>query len=132
MDLRRPMADKTPHLETIDYSGNADLRPTTVSESLQAMDMSSMHPQSVEMQFEHNDAAVRDVEVVSQESGRSGATLRQSLRSLDVEIGSDEYGPKTPKSDDQTDLNRFCNRTHSMKMLLIASPNHFQIVIASF
>ncbi|KAM1743796.1 hypothetical protein ACFX12_013658 [Malus domestica] len=88
MDLRRPMANKTPHLETIDDSGNADLRPPTVSESLQAMDMSSMHPQSVEMQFEHNDAAVRDVEAVSQESGGSGATLRQSLRSLDVEIGS--------------------------------------------
>ncbi|CAL8997564.1 unnamed protein product [Prunus brigantina] len=78
----------SPPPDTIDNSGNADLRPTTVSESVQAMDMSSMHPQSVEMQFEHNDAAVRDVEAVSQESGGSGATLGESLRSLDVEIGS--------------------------------------------
>ncbi|XP_021743761.1 E3 ubiquitin-protein ligase UPL2-like [Chenopodium quinoa] len=44
--------------------------------------------QSVDLQFEHNDAAVRDVEAVSQESGGSGATLGESLRSLDVEIGS--------------------------------------------
>ncbi|XP_074263736.1 uncharacterized protein LOC141586426 [Silene latifolia] len=37
---------------------------------------------------EHNDVATRDVEAVSQESGGSGATLGESLRSLDVEIGS--------------------------------------------
>lgn len=55
---------------------------------LQATDGSSTQSQSVEMQFEHNDAAVRDVEAVSQESGGSGATLGESLRSLDVEIGS--------------------------------------------
>ncbi|KAM1225513.1 hypothetical protein ACFX13_044968 [Malus domestica] len=77
-----------PPPETTDNSGNADLRPTTVTESLQSMDMSSMHPRSVQMQFEPNDAAVRDVEAVSQESGGSGATLGESLRSLDVEIGS--------------------------------------------
>ncbi|KAE9587087.1 putative aminoacyltransferase, E1 ubiquitin-activating enzyme [Lupinus albus] len=39
-------------------------------------------------QFENNDAAVRDVEAVSQESGGSGANFGESLRSLDVEIGS--------------------------------------------
>ncbi|KAL2893072.1 E3 ubiquitin-protein ligase UPL2 [Bienertia sinuspersici] len=56
--------------------------------SLQGTDASCTHSQSVEMQFENNDATVRDVEAVSQESGGSGATLGESLRSLDVEIGS--------------------------------------------
>lgn len=73
--------------DMVDTLGNADLRPAA-SETLQPADMSSTHSQSVEMQFEHNDAAVRDVEAVSQESGGSGATLGESLRSLDVEIGS--------------------------------------------
>ncbi|CAI9266412.1 unnamed protein product [Lactuca saligna] len=41
-----------------------------------------------DMQFENNDSGVRDVEAVSQESSGSGATLGESLRSLDVEIGS--------------------------------------------
>ncbi|XP_062098638.1 E3 ubiquitin-protein ligase UPL2-like [Humulus lupulus] len=70
-----------------DSSGNATVRPAA-SESLQAADVPSTQSQSVEMQFEHNDAAVRDVEAISQESGGSGATLGESLRSLDVEIGS--------------------------------------------
>nr|XP_043635676.1 E3 ubiquitin-protein ligase UPL2-like [Erigeron canadensis] len=45
-------------------------------------------PQSVDMQFDQNDGVSRDVEAVSQESSGSGATLGESLRSLDVEIGS--------------------------------------------
>lgn len=71
----------------MDSIDNADARPAA-TESLQGTDASSMHSQSVEMQFEHNEAAVRDVEAVSQESSGSGATLGESLRSLDVEIGS--------------------------------------------
>ncbi|EEF35034.1 E3 ubiquitin protein ligase upl2, putative [Ricinus communis] len=59
-------------------SGNSEMRPVT----------SDSHSQSIEMQFEQNDATVRDVEAVSQESSGSGATLGESLRSLDVEIGS--------------------------------------------
>lgn len=58
------------------------------SEFLQGMDISAAHTQPVDMQYEHNDAVVRDVEAVSQESGGSGATLGESLRSLEVEIGS--------------------------------------------
>ncbi|KAF8079578.1 hypothetical protein N665_1017s0001 [Sinapis alba] len=50
--------------------------------------VSSSRSQSVEMQYDPNDSTVRDVEAVSQESGGSGATLGESLRSLDVEIGS--------------------------------------------
>lgn len=73
--------------DAVDTSRNADVRPAATG-SLQAADVSSTHSQSVEMQFEHNDAAVRDVEAISQESGGSGATLGESLRSLDVEIGS--------------------------------------------
>lgn len=86
-DINNESANVPPP-DTMVNSGNADLAPPTASESLQAMDMSSTHPQSVDMQFEHTDAAVRDVEAVSQESGGSGATLGESLRSLDVEIGS--------------------------------------------
>ncbi|XP_057973292.1 E3 ubiquitin-protein ligase UPL2-like [Malania oleifera] len=76
-----------PSSTAADGSGNADIRPTG-NESQQGADASSMHSQSVEMQFEHTDVAVRDVEAVSQESSGSGATLGESLRSLDVEIGS--------------------------------------------
>ncbi|XP_071715402.1 E3 ubiquitin-protein ligase UPL1-like [Rutidosis leptorrhynchoides] len=45
-------------------------------------------PLSVDMQFDQNDSVSRDAEAVSQESSESGATLGESLRSLDVEIGS--------------------------------------------
>ena len=38
------------------------------------------------MQFDNNAAAVRDIEAVSQESNGSGATLGESLQSLDVEV----------------------------------------------
>ena len=34
--------------------------------------------------FEHSDATVRDVEAISQESGGSGATLGESLRSKEL------------------------------------------------
>lgn len=67
--------------------GNSEIRPTA-EESQRGTDASCTNPPSVDMQFEHNDAVVRDVEAVSQESSGSGATLGESLRSLDVEIGS--------------------------------------------
>ncbi|GMP55097.1 hypothetical protein CsSME_00020022 [Camellia sinensis var. sinensis] len=58
------------------------------------------------MQFEHNDAVVHDVEAVSQESNGSGATLGESLRSLDVEIGSadghDDGGERQGSADTRT------------------------------
>jgi E3 ubiquitin-protein ligase HUWE1 len=73
----------------LDASGNADIiRSTSANESHQGTDTSSTQPQSVEMQFDQNDTTARDVEAVSQESSGSGATLGESLRSLDVEIGS--------------------------------------------
>lgn len=53
----------------------------------QGIETSSRQPQSVEAQYDHTDV-LRDVEAVSQESSGSGATLGESLRSLDVEIGS--------------------------------------------
>lgn len=40
------------------------------------------------MQDERNERVMRDVEAVSQDSSGSGATLGESLRSLEVEIGS--------------------------------------------
>nr|GEU50267.1 E3 ubiquitin-protein ligase UPL2-like [Tanacetum cinerariifolium] len=45
-------------------------------------------PQCVDMHFEQNYGVACDVEAVSQESRGSGATLGESLRSLDVDIGS--------------------------------------------
>ncbi|KAG6644475.1 E3 ubiquitin-protein ligase UPL2-like isoform X1 [Carya illinoinensis] len=91
-----------PSTVEIDSSGNADLRPAA-SEPLHGTDAASSQLQSVEMQFEHNDAAVRDVEAVSQASSGSGATLGESLRSLDVEIGSadghDDGGERQASAD---------------------------------
>ncbi|KAH7670367.1 E3 ubiquitin-protein ligase HUWE1 protein [Dioscorea alata] len=55
---------------------------------LQDRDASNTGDQVVDMQYERSDAAVRDVEAVSQASSGSGATLGESLRSLEVEIGS--------------------------------------------
>ena len=59
----------------------------TVDESRQGMGASVRQPQSVPMQSEHN-SVFRDVEAVSEESSESEATLGESIRSLDVEIGS--------------------------------------------
>lgn len=70
-----------------DASADSDIRPA-VNGLQHVVDSSRSLPQTVEMQFEHNDAAARDVEAVSQASSGSGATLGESLRSLDVEIGS--------------------------------------------
>ncbi|KAK7385406.1 hypothetical protein VNO78_31123 [Psophocarpus tetragonolobus] len=70
----------------IDNSNNVDVRPAGTGPS--QTNVTSNHSQAIEMQFEHNDGAVRDVEAVSQESSGSGATFGESLRSLDVEIGS--------------------------------------------
>ncbi|XWS24002.1 hypothetical protein CRYUN_Cryun28dG0063800 [Craigia yunnanensis] len=95
-------ANAPPSSAAIDSSLNADGRPA-LSDSLQGTDASSIHSQSVEMQFEQNDADVRVAEAVSQESSGSGATLGESLRSLDVEIGSadghDDGGERQGSSD---------------------------------
>ncbi|XP_022773024.1 E3 ubiquitin-protein ligase UPL1-like isoform X2 [Durio zibethinus] len=95
-------ANTPPSSAANDSSLDAGGRPA-VCDSLQGTAASSIHLQSVEMQFEQNDAAVRDVEAVSQESSGSGATLGESLRSLDVEIGSadghDDGGERQGPSD---------------------------------
>ncbi|PPD77228.1 hypothetical protein GOBAR_DD25835 [Gossypium barbadense] len=95
-------ANVLPSSAATDSSLNADGRPA-VTDSLQGTDASNIHQQSVEMQFEQNDAAVRVIEAVSQESSGSGATLGESLRSLDVEIGSadglDDGGERQGSSD---------------------------------
>ncbi|TVU50517.1 hypothetical protein EJB05_01890 [Eragrostis curvula] len=53
-------------------------------------DVSNASEHATEMQYERSDAVARDVEAVSQASSGSGATLGESLRSLEVEIGSVE------------------------------------------
>ncbi|CAA3008577.1 E3 ubiquitin- ligase UPL2-like [Olea europaea subsp. europaea] len=68
-------------------NSRSDNTVPVANESIQRAETSSQQPQSVEMQYDHSDV-VRDVEAVSQESSGSGATLGESLRSLDVEIGS--------------------------------------------
>lgn len=87
-----------------DGSGNSDMAPVA-NAATQRTDASSRPPQSIEMQFEQNEV-VRDVEAVSQESSESGATLGESLRSLDVEIGSadghDDGGDRHGVADNRT------------------------------
>ncbi|KAJ1421330.1 Ubiquitin-associated domain [Sesbania bispinosa] len=95
--LRRPTHEKTSNQNTAEAGSQGKV------ETNQAQDSGGARPEipvdsnaiqevgtmlAVEMQFEHNDGAVRDVEAVSQESSGSGATFGESLRSLDVEIGS--------------------------------------------
>ncbi|KAL2505911.1 E3 ubiquitin-protein ligase UPL1 [Abeliophyllum distichum] len=75
-----------PSSAVLDNSVSDHAKPVA-NESIQGAETSSQQPQSVEMQYDHSDV-VRDVEAVSQESSGSGATLGESLRSLDVEIGS--------------------------------------------
>ncbi|KAK1323260.1 E3 ubiquitin-protein ligase UPL2 [Acorus calamus] len=56
---------------------------------LQRGDASNAQERATDIQYERgSDATLRDVEAVSQESSGSGATLGESLRSLEVEIGS--------------------------------------------
>lgn len=88
-----------------DGSGNADMMTPVANAATQGADASIRPPQSIEMQFEQNEV-VRDVEAVSQESSESGATLGESLRSLDVEIGSadghDDGGDRHGVPDNRT------------------------------
>lgn len=70
-----------------DEAGNIDVGPAGGDMHQQA-DTSTINEQAIEMQYERSDAAIRDVEAVSQGSSGSGATLGESLRSLEVEIGS--------------------------------------------
>ncbi|KAK4359158.1 hypothetical protein RND71_021387 [Anisodus tanguticus] len=79
--------DATAPSTVLDESGGANVAPVA-NMSTQGTDAPSRQSQPVEMQFEQNDVGIRDVEAVSQESSGSGATLGESLRSLDVEIGS--------------------------------------------
>ncbi|KAG0455259.1 hypothetical protein HPP92_024551 [Vanilla planifolia] len=65
-----------------------DSRDESGAGLIQERETSGTNEQMCEMQFEQNDGAVRDVEAVSQASSGSGATLGESLRSLEVEIGS--------------------------------------------
>lgn len=89
----------------LDESGGANVTPVA-NVSSQGTDAPSSQSQPVEMQFEQNDVAIRDVEAVSQESSGSGATLGESLRSLDVEIGSadghDDGGDRQGSADART------------------------------
>ncbi|THU49759.1 hypothetical protein C4D60_Mb06t12920 [Musa balbisiana] len=74
-------------VEVIDGSGNGGVGSTN-GDPLQDTGIAGGGEQGTEMQYERSDAVVRDVEAVSQASSGSGATLGESLRSLEVEIGS--------------------------------------------
>nr|CAB3461993.1 unnamed protein product [Digitaria exilis] len=75
-------------LNTVDVSESVVPAPPD-SDALQR-DVSNVSEHATEMQYERSDAVARDVEAVSQASSGSGATLGESLRSLEVEIGSVE------------------------------------------
>ncbi|ONK58274.1 uncharacterized protein A4U43_C09F10490 [Asparagus officinalis] len=68
-------------------AGNDAERPAA-GDVHQEEDTFTVSEQAIDMQYERSDAAVRDAEAVSQGSSGSGATLGESLRSLEVEIGS--------------------------------------------
>lgn len=73
-------------------SENANETAPSEGASLQG-DASNASEQATDMQYERSDAAStrdRDGEAISQASSESGATIGESLRSLDVEIGSIE------------------------------------------
>ncbi|KAK1316020.1 E3 ubiquitin-protein ligase UPL2 [Acorus calamus] len=92
-----PIGENTSNVGTVNTSlrstevgvtGNLDVGPMD-NDFLQGGDASNAREPAIEMQYERgSDATLRDVEAVSQESGGSGATLGESLRSLEVEIGS--------------------------------------------
>ncbi|XP_019701852.1 E3 ubiquitin-protein ligase UPL2 [Elaeis guineensis] len=71
----------------VDGTGNVGVGPADGA-SLQGRETLNANEQVADMQYERSDATVRDVEAVSQGSSGSGATLGESLRSLEVEIGS--------------------------------------------
>ncbi|XP_042384907.1 E3 ubiquitin-protein ligase UPL1-like [Zingiber officinale] len=73
--------------QAIDGSRNAGI-VTSSGDSLQDTGASGAGEQVSEMHYERADVVVRDVEAVSQASSGSGATIGESLRSLEVEIGS--------------------------------------------
>ncbi|CAA6653418.1 unnamed protein product [Spirodela intermedia] len=70
-----------------DSSTNVDVRQGDGGPH-QVGDASNANDQVIEMQYERSEAIIRDVEAVSQGSSGSGATVGESLRSLEVEIGS--------------------------------------------
>ncbi|OIW04324.1 hypothetical protein TanjilG_32516 [Lupinus angustifolius] len=83
-NANQEVSTSTPSI--IENNNNANISPAGTGRL--ETDVSSTHTQAVAVQFELNDGATRDVEAVSQESSGSGATFGESLRSLDVEVGS--------------------------------------------
>ncbi|XP_058747804.1 E3 ubiquitin-protein ligase UPL2-like [Vicia villosa] len=109
----------------IDNSNEADIRP---AEAREQTNVSNAHSLAVDIQFENNDGAGRDVEAVSQESSGSGATFGESLRSLDVEIGSadgHDDGGERPVSADRIAGDSQAARTRRANMPL----GHFPPVV---
>ncbi|KAL8126457.1 hypothetical protein AgCh_013662 [Apium graveolens] len=75
-----------------DDSASCHIRPE-VNELQQVADLSHSISQSVEMQFEHSGAVGRDVEGMS--LAGIEATVGESLRGLDVEVGLDDAVPRS-------------------------------------
>ncbi|KAK8924004.1 E3 ubiquitin-protein ligase UPL1 [Platanthera zijinensis] len=76
----------------VDFPGNAHDVAGATDDIHQERETSGANEQISDMQYERSGSVVRDVEAVSQGSSGSGATLGESLgeslRSLEVEIGS--------------------------------------------
>ncbi|KAJ3671897.1 hypothetical protein LUZ60_007976 [Juncus effusus] len=84
--------DESQARETTEEVQNPSERAPSEVASLQG-DASNASEQATDMQYERSDVASnrdRDGEAISQASSESGATIGESLRSLEVEIGSVE------------------------------------------
>ncbi|KAK1275953.1 E3 ubiquitin-protein ligase UPL2 [Acorus gramineus] len=78
----------SPSSAEVGVTNTVDVGPID-NDILQRGDASNAQERATDIQYERgSDATLRDVEAVSQESSGSGATLGESLRSLEVEIGS--------------------------------------------
>ncbi|KAH9603413.1 hypothetical protein KSS87_004335 [Heliosperma pusillum] len=88
--IETSMRTEVPVGEQSDYAHaiSSEARDGSIPENGSGPNAFSQGTDAPTEQSEQNDVAARDVEAVSQESGGSGATLGESLRSLDVEIGS--------------------------------------------
>ncbi|XP_071741749.1 E3 ubiquitin-protein ligase UPL2-like [Rutidosis leptorrhynchoides] len=117
---------------TVDNNGPCD---QTVDESRGVNDdvnEPNGQPLSADMQFDQNDNVSRDAEAASQNSSESGATLGESLRSLDVEIGSadghDDVSERqgTRRTNVQLNTASITARDASLHSVTEVSENHSQ------
>ena len=85
--MAREADDEEAPMEESARNDNAALLSADISVR-ERTSANNTHQHGGNMQYERSEPVVRDVEAVSQGSSGSGATVGESLRSLEVEIGS--------------------------------------------